>query len=92
MNGHPPTMSSGINRLFDHVALMITDFIADTLNLLRAPGFVRPIDIQDELTGAHLKVQITTLYTIITVDGNDFYFERITGKYDGSGYQVKMTQ
>lgn len=54
-------------------------------NWLRLPGFVRPIDFDDETTGHRIKIRVTRGYTIVSVDGRDYWFQRLTGKFDGTG-------
>lgn len=62
------------------------------LNWLGVPGFIRPMEMYDELiTHSLLQVRVTPLFTIVTVDGKDFYFYRISGKYDGTGMSGSWT-
>ena len=55
------------------------------VNLAGFPGFVRAIDTDRHLD-IRVKVQIEGIYTIITVNGIDVYFNRLSGTYDGVGY------
>ena len=55
------------------------------LNYFQIPGFVRPTKIYDNLTKARLEVKLSGFFTIISVDGKDYYFRRLSGKFDGSG-------
>lgn len=50
------------------------------------PAFVRPIDYCDRVTGNRIKVRNTLRYTIISVNNRDYWFRRISGKFDGPGY------
>ena len=52
--------------------------IGHILNLC-TPGFVRPCKHGD------VEVKLLPRYTIITVKGLDVYFDRMTGKIDGTG-------
>ena len=52
--------------------------IGRILNLF-TPGFVRP------RKHGSVEVKVLPRYTIITVNGVDVYFDRITGKIDGTG-------
>jgi hypothetical protein len=54
-------------------------------NLLGIPGLVRSCDYKAGVTNAQIKVQITDMYTILTVNRLDIYFNRLTGLIDGVG-------
>jgi hypothetical protein len=73
-----------IKRFINNVRTSAMIALGNALNLF-APGFVRPVDCYDQLTRTHLKIEVCTLFTIISVDGRDYYFYRLTGGYDGSG-------
>lgn len=49
------------------------------------PGAVNNMEIHDEVTGQHLKVDVGILFTRISVNGRDYYFNRFSGKFDGTG-------
>lgn len=66
----------------------LTDLAYRTLNRLGVPGAVAPMSFRDEATGCTLTVANGHRFTIVTVDGRDFYFDRITGKFDGTGAPV----
>ena len=53
------------------------------LNLLRAPGFVRPVEYV--AGGVSLTVKTTPRYTILVVNGVEFFFVRESGRFDGYG-------
>ena len=55
------------------------------LQLFRAPGFVRPFDYEDPMTGEHVKVKTSPRYTILTVGCREYFFLRESGKFDGTG-------
>jgi hypothetical protein len=52
---------------------------------LRAPGAIRDAEIKDALTGQAVSVVVGVLYVRISVDGRDYYFDRVTGRFDGTG-------
>ncbi len=58
------------------------------LNAVGVPGVIRDTTYRDELTGHTVTVRIGLYYTLVTVDGRDFYFHRLTGKLDGTGHAV----
>ena len=55
------------------------------LNRCRIPGTIQPVSINDALSGQTLDVRIGPLFTCISVNGRDYYFRRLTGKWDGTG-------
>lgn len=55
------------------------------LNKLGFPGAIRNAVIRDELTDYVVEVSTGPLFTKISVNGRDYYFDRLTGRYDGSG-------
>jgi len=54
-------------------------------NRLGAPGAIRPVSINDSLTGQRIQVQVGPLLTRLSVNGRDYYFDRITGRAAGTG-------
>lgn len=59
--------------------------IGKLLELLRAPGFVRPFRHYDGAAGQVISLRTSPRYTILTVGDKEFFFIRETGKYDGFG-------
>ena len=59
--------------------------LADRMGL---PGFVRRTVIKDELTGQTIVIEPGRLFTRINVDGRDYYFRRLSGRFDGVGTSV----
>jgi hypothetical protein len=60
-------------------------WLGRTLNSFRAPGAIRDVEVQDALTGQRLKVLVGELFVCVNVNGRDYYFDRITGRFDGTG-------
>lgn len=58
------------------------------LNFIDVSGFVKPTKVYDRLTNTNLEVVLGGYFTIIKVNGKDFYFNRFSGEYDGSGMSV----
>ncbi|MHB8626942.1 MAG: hypothetical protein ACYDBJ_09725 [Aggregatilineales bacterium] len=58
------------------------------LNWLRLPGVIKPVTVYDSLTNTQIKVATGHLFTVVSINGNDYYFRRLDGKYDGSGKSV----
>jgi hypothetical protein len=55
------------------------------LNKLRMPAAIQPIEITDEITKQHVAVTVDGLFVRISIDGRDYYFDRLTGRFDGTG-------
>jgi len=55
------------------------------LNFLRVPGRIKNLAVKDELTGQEIEVHVGVLFTRLTVNGRDYFFNRLTGKFDGTG-------
>ena len=54
-------------------------------NRLGLPGTIRPLRYLDPLTGCLIEVRVGNLFTVISVDGRDYYFRRFSGRFDGTG-------
>ena len=58
------------------------------LNLAGLPGFLRAGHHESEL--GTVRVRVSPLYTVVTVNGVDVFFYRLTGGIDGVGInQIK---
>lgn len=66
------------------------EFAGKFLNWFGVAGFVQPMEIKDTLTGSSVSVRVSGYFTVITIDGREFYFKRLTGAYDGSGMSVNQ--
>ena len=63
----------------------LTERIGRVLRKLRIPGAMSEADILDDATGQSVRVRVGSLFTRISVNGRDYYFDRFTGRYDGTG-------
>jgi len=54
------------------------------LHWLGVPGLVKPFMYRDE-SGSVITVRTSPRYTILTIDGKEYFFIRETGKFDGIG-------
>ena len=52
---------------------------------LGAPGAIASTEIKDALTGQEISVVVGAHYVRLSVDGRDYYFDRINGRFDGTG-------
>lgn len=55
------------------------------LNYLGIPSPIKDVVITDKLTGQIIEVKCGFLYTKVSVNGRDYYFDRLTGKFGGTG-------
>jgi hypothetical protein len=55
------------------------------LNRLRLPGTISPGLIEDALSGDRIEIRVGPLLTRISVNGRDYYFDRISGAPAGTG-------
>jgi hypothetical protein len=80
--GHP---ARGGASIWDMMALRLRMWCGNLANRLGLPGSIQPVDIHDRITGQHIAVTVGALLVCVTVNGRDFYFNRITGRFDGTG-------
>ena len=59
--------------------------IGKLLILLHLPGIMVNQDYDAEITRASVRVHLGPLFSVVTVNGLDVYFHRLTGKIDGVG-------
>lgn len=55
------------------------------MNRLGLAAPIQPTEIYDPATGQRIAVTVGDLLVRLTVNGRDFYFHRITGRFDGTG-------
>jgi len=48
-------------------------------------GAIQEIELDVSLTGQRLSVWVGEHYVRLCVDGQDYYFDRVTGRFDGIG-------
>ena len=63
--------------------LVLKSWIGALLNRFGVPGFVRYTIYSNPAAGVRVLVQCYRLFSVISVNGVDVYFHRITGKIDG---------
>lgn len=69
----------------DVIKSRLRETIGRVANRLGLPGAIRPIEIHDATTGYQIRVSVGTSMVRLTVNGRDFYFDRLTGRLDGTG-------
>jgi len=55
---------------------------------LGLPGAIRDTEIRDALTGQELLVRVSPWFVKVCVDGRDYYFDRLTGRFAGTGAAI----
>jgi hypothetical protein len=56
------------------------------LNACGVPGLVRPTDYRSGRFGTHVRVICGQHFTVVSIDGKEAYFRRLTGTIDGVGF------
>jgi len=57
----------------------ISQIPAILFSLFNVPGFVRPIDYPDRITGEYIKLRVTRRFTILPVNNREYWFRRLRG-------------
>lgn len=84
MDEPPREASMGASRLQILQGRMV-EWLCLTMDRFGVPGFIRDVELKDAVTGQHVKVKTGHLFTKISVDGRDYYFHRLSGRFDGTG-------
>ena len=81
--GHPPT---GHASRYDVLIGRFKECFYRLLDYLHFPAVVRNWNFEDELTGQTVELRIGLFFTRLRINGRDYYFRRLSGKFDGTGY------
>jgi hypothetical protein len=76
--------AAGSTRL-DRFRSRIRQFCGYAANWLKLPGAIRDIEIIDPVTGQELLVRVGSWFVRLSVHGRDYYFDRFTGRFGGTG-------
>ena len=49
-------------------------------------AIIEPLEYEDMLTEHKISVKVSPYYSKFSVDNREYYFERESGKFDGTGY------
>ena len=63
----------------------VRESIGRILHLARAPGAIQDMHVKDTLTGHEVALSVGDFFVRLSVDGRHYYFDRLTGKYNGTG-------
>src|SRR5271157_6028102 len=76
---------SPIRQILSRTRIYVRLFLGGLFNLAGIPGLVRECNYGGTTTKAEITVRHGGLFTIISVNGLDIYFHRLTGSIDGVG-------
>jgi hypothetical protein len=65
----------------------IRGFIGWSLEWFRAPARLKPFEFVDPITNETVYVYTDRLYSVLCVGQRRFYFDRITGAFDGTSLE-----
>ena len=74
--------------VFTRKPLRFRRMIYTLLDKLNCPGVVRDFTFHDHVTDQRLEIEVGLFLTRISINGRDYYFERLSGKFDGTGMRV----
>jgi len=70
---------------FDILAWRLRQTLGRVFNKVGAPGAIRKMKIDDKLAGQSIEVSVGELFVCLTVNDRDYYFDRLSGRFDGTG-------
>lgn len=79
---------SACHAVYSWLRLGILEIFGWVFNTVGVPGLVRDCEYDASVTRAHIGVRSSTLFTVVSVNGFDVYFRRLTGRIDGVGAGV----
>ena len=63
----------------------IVRLIGNCANKIKVPGCVQPMEYTDKVTGDRIAIKNSLYFTKLSINGRDYYFQRFSGKFDGTG-------
>ena len=90
---HPYTTrpAERLLRRIRRVPQRFLEGIGGLLERLGAPGAVANLDYDDAITGHRIRVTTGAVLTCLSVDGREYYFRRLSGRFDGTGITLRGT-
>jgi hypothetical protein len=70
-------------------ASRLRQWLGRTLSRYGVPGAIQPMEFEDSLAGQHISVSVGEFFVCLSVNGRDYYFDRITGCFDGTGWRPR---
>jgi hypothetical protein len=81
---HPTCSSENASRL--HIfKSRLRQYAGKILGRARLPGFIAPTTINDSYSRQKIEVSVGIICTRISINGRDYYFSRLSGKFEGTG-------
>lgn len=59
--------------------------LGSALSRAGVAGAIQNFETTDRVTGDYVRVVVGSTFTVVSVNGRDLYFDRMTGRFDGSG-------
>lgn len=87
--GHPPIMKSDSCPHLTVLADRFRALVGRILQKMHIPGFVSDTTCNDLVTGDQIRIINSPLAVCISINNRDYYFDRFTGKFNGTGYSIK---
>jgi hypothetical protein len=79
-------MNSGrIRAKISRLKYYLIECFHSFVNNIGFPCIIGEADIYDDLTQQDIKIKPGIFFTVLTINGRDYYFRRLTGKFDGTG-------
>ena len=72
----------------DIIGARLREWLGRVLNAAGLPGAIKDMKITDSVTGHRGAVEVGDLHVRFSVEERDFYFDRLTGRFDGTGSLV----
>ena len=63
----------------------VRQYLGMILGRVQVPGVIASTTIYDSFSGQKLEIKVGVICTRISVNGRDFYFSRLSGKFEGTG-------
>lgn len=83
--GRPPTGDATILSIYTE---RLRNSVGAFLNWLRVPGAIRSVEIDDDLSGQQIVVTVGRRFVRLSINDRDYFFDRVTGRFDGTGSKV----
>ncbi len=71
--------------LLDILKSRIRQYVGKILGRVQVPGVIASATINDSFSGQRLEIKVGAICTRISVNGRDYYFSRLSGKFNGTG-------
>ena len=81
----PLETTTGMRRFIANLKSSIRWGLGNALNKIGWPGHIQPHSFYDPLMDWMIEITVSRAYTVISIDGRDYYFKRLTGAMDGTG-------